>query len=61
MTTPTITIPLAYYRALEDVHESMSVLIDEGLRHWNDDEKKQVLAAFAVMAKLQPEGDRYDE
>lgn len=56
-----IAIPLAYYRALEEVHGSMTILIDEGLRHWDDEEKSRTLKAFEVLAAHQPEGDQYGE
>jgi hypothetical protein len=57
----TITIPLAYYEALEDIADSMSILWEEGFKEFGRVERQTFERAHDVCSKLRPDGGRFSD
>jgi hypothetical protein len=57
----TITIPLEYYQALENIASAMNILREEGtLEYEYLGFPTRMHEAFSVLQKHQPEGDTYE-
>jgi len=54
-----ITIPMAYYEALEDICDGMSALREGGMIEYEQEYADRVTHAFKIIGMLQPEGDLY--